>query len=58
MKRMSYVAAMKDFFGLQPGQTLTQFSAELKALSDADREYFKAGLAQNGYEIIQSPLAA
>ena len=50
-KSGSFVAAMKDFFGFKEGQTLTQFSAELKHLDDNDREYFKKGLRENGYPI-------
>lgn len=56
-KELSFVSAMKDFFGFLPGQTLTQFAAELKALSPGDRAYFKAGLEQNGYKIVVTPTA-
>ena len=28
---------LKRFFGLQPGETLTEFATELKALTTADR---------------------
>lgn len=48
---ISFIAAMRRFFGLREGQTLTEFSAELKALNDADRAYFRKGLEQNGYVI-------
>lgn len=47
----TFVGAMKDFFGLKTGQTLTQFSAELKTLDDADRNFFKQGLRDNGYPL-------
>ena len=47
----SYITAMKHFFGMKTGQTLTEFSVELKALSDDEREWFKQGLRENGYEI-------
>jgi len=46
---MTFIAAMKDFFGMKDGQTLTQFSAELKALDEKEKEFFKLGLQQNGY---------
>ena len=48
---MSFAMAMKDFFGYREGSTMKDFMAELKALDDADRAYFKAGLIQNGYNV-------
>lgn len=57
-KQLSFPAAMKDFFGAQPGQTLTGFMAELKALDEKDRAYFRAGLEQNGYAITSAVPAA
>lgn len=50
-KPATFVAAMKHFFGLLEGQTLSSFATELKALSPADRELFKQGLKDNGYPI-------
>ena len=50
-KTFSFLAAMKDFFGMQPGQSLKDFGAELKKLTDEDRAEFKAGLEANGYTI-------
>jgi len=52
VKPASFMAAMKDFFGFLPGQNLTQFAAECKALTPADREYFTKGLIANGYPIL------
>jgi hypothetical protein len=52
LKEKSFVAAMMDFFGRKPGQTMGDFSAELRALTPQDREYFTAGLEQNGYKIV------
>lgn len=54
-KPASYLAAMKHFFGLRTlpdgkGQTLAQFTAECKEV-DAHREFFTAGLRDNGYPI-------
>lgn len=54
----SFVSAMKHFFGFKEGQTLSQFSAELKELGPADREYFIVGLRQNGYPIPADVAAA
>lgn len=51
MKKMVFAAAMKDFFGLQPSQTLPGFLQELKAPNTDDRAYFIVGLKQNGYDI-------
>jgi hypothetical protein len=53
MEPMSYVKAMKDFFGFKPGQSLMEFAAELKALTPADKLEFIEGLKQNGYIIIE-----
>lgn len=50
-KEMTFAAAMKDFFGFKPEQTLQQFMAEIKELTAEDKTYFIAGLEQNGYKI-------
>jgi len=47
----SLVVAMRDFFGFLPNQTLQEFMTEMRALSDEDRAFFKAGLEANGYKI-------
>ena len=39
-REMTFVMAMRDFFGLKPGQTLVGFVEEIKALNDADRVEF------------------
>lgn len=52
-KELSLVAALKDFFGLQPGQTLQGFMQEVKALSDEDRTYFKQHLEASGLYVIK-----
>jgi len=49
---MSYVEAMKDYFGFLPGQTMSEFFRELKQLTDTDRAEFKAMLRSVGYEIV------
>lgn len=49
---MAYAAAMKDFFGLKEGQTLSGFMIELKALSEKDKADFREMLVkQAGYEL-------
>lgn len=50
-KEMTFAIAMKDFFGLKPGQNMAGFIAEMQALDQADRAYFRAGLEANGYKI-------
>lgn len=35
---------VKDFFGMLPGQTLKDFTAEWSALSDEDKTQIKDGL--------------
>lgn len=46
---MGFVAAMRDFFGNRPGNTIGDFAAELKALSVEDRALFAERLRANGY---------
>jgi hypothetical protein len=43
--------AMKQHFGLLPGQTLHDFSAELKKLTAEDKAAIKADLEKIGYVI-------
>lgn len=52
-KSMSFVVAMRDYFGFGEGGTITSFMKELKALSENDRAYFKEGLKSVGYEIVE-----
>lgn len=56
VKKMSFVACMKDYFGLRSGQTSVEFMQEIKSLQGPDREFFKTHLPTVGYEII--PAAA
>lgn len=51
----TFVSALRHFFGIRPGTTLTDFSAELKALSASDRAELAQGLRDNGYPIPQEP---
>jgi len=51
MKTMGLLAAIKDFFGLKPGQTSVEFGEEWKALNEDDREYFRFHLTNAGYNI-------
>lgn len=51
MKSMTFIAACKEYFGLRPGTTSTDFMKEVKALEPADREYFKKEFLKVGYDI-------
>ncbi len=53
-KKMTFMSACRDFFGLLPGQTALQFGAEIKALTPEDRAEIQAGLEQLGYKIVAS----
>jgi hypothetical protein len=48
MPQASFVKAMKDFFGLLPGQTVLQFGAEIRALSYEEKLDFVQGLRSLG----------
>ena len=53
-KPMGFMTAMKDFFGFKTmpdgsTQNLSAFSAEVKALNDAEKAFFREGLIANGY---------
>jgi hypothetical protein len=54
IKKMTFMAACKDFFGLHAGQTGMEFGREIKALTEVDRQEIKKGLEMNGYEILQA----
>lgn len=51
MEKVAFPVAMKRFFGLMPGQTVANFAAELKALTDADRAEFKTLLRGVGFDV-------
>jgi hypothetical protein len=50
MPQIGFVKAMKDYFGLQPGQTILQFGAELKALSYDEKLDFAQSLRSVGID--------
>lgn len=51
VKKLSLVAATKDYFGMRPGQTAMDFLKEWKQLTDEDKAFLKAHLNRAGYEI-------
>jgi len=44
MQEMTFATRLQDVFGFKPGQSMTEFMQELKALDAADREYFSGSL--------------
>jgi hypothetical protein len=52
MKEMTFVQAMKDYFGLRHGTTNIDFMKELRALEPKDREFFTENLPKVGYKIL------
>jgi hypothetical protein len=58
IKKLTFMGACRDFFGLKEGQSAMDFGKELKQLTDADRAEIKAGLEQNGYEILAAAVTA
>ena len=50
MPQIGFVKAIKEFFGLLPGQTLAQFGAELKALSYQEKRDIAIGLRSIGID--------
>jgi hypothetical protein len=47
----TFVAAARDYFGYRPGQSLSDFNAELKALTEQDKAELIEGLRKEGYPI-------
>jgi len=50
-RTLSFTAAINEFFGKKPGQTLMELQAEIKALTPEDREYFKREFLKVGIQI-------
>jgi hypothetical protein len=53
MKRMSFVAAMLDYFG-KNGKSNMDFMQEIKKLTDEDKVWFRKELPSVGYEILDT----
>lgn len=49
-KRQSFAMAMKKYFGLLSGQSLSDFVLELKALSYEEKMDFAVGLRSVGFD--------
>lgn len=50
LSHTTFVVAMKKYFGLKPGQALSEFAQELKSLTEADRHEFATMLRTVGYD--------
>jgi len=50
MPQVGFVKAMKDYFGVLPGQSVIQFGRELKALSYEEKLDFAKGLRSIGID--------
>lgn len=55
MKKLSFLAACREFFGTKEGQTALEFAKEVRQLNDADRVEIAAGLLQHGIEVTAAP---
>lgn len=55
MHHKSFASAINSFFGRKPGQSLSEFQAELKALTNNDRQDIINGLAAVGETIEGMP---
>lgn len=53
-RQMTFTQALVEYFGKRQGETLPEFTQEIKALTPADRAYFKAEFAKVGYVIIEN----
>lgn len=47
----TFAAAAKEYFGVRPGEGLKEFMAEVKALSDDDKQEIAEGMARHGIVI-------
>jgi hypothetical protein len=58
-KAVSAVVALKDFFGMKPGETLQEFLAEIRALSPEEKHNLAMLACQElGYELkVETPVA-
>lgn len=53
METKTFVGRMLEFFGRKPGQSAGEFSAELRALSDADKLWFVDQFNKSGLPTTQ-----
>jgi hypothetical protein len=53
-KKVTFMQACREFFGLKDGQSGLDFGREVKALTPLDRVEIKSGLEKFGFEIIEA----
>jgi hypothetical protein len=58
LRKMTYVAAMRDYFFRQGIDSLQTFMAELKQLTPEDKLELRSMLPTVGYEITDQPTPA
>ena len=51
VKKLSFIAACRDYFGFKPGQGLMDFKKEIDELTAKDRADLTAMFKTVGYEI-------
>ena len=51
VRDMKLVGALMKFFGKFPGETLTEFSNEYKALTEKDKDELTVMLREQGFDI-------
>ena len=52
MKKVTFVQAMKDYFGIRDGSSNLGFMQEMRDLTDDDKAWFRENLSKVGYEIV------
>ena len=52
MRKLSFIAACREYFGIREGQTSIEFLKEVKALDEKDRAYFTELFKTVGIEIV------
>lgn len=54
MQQLTFITACNQYFKRKPGQSLTDFQHELKALTDEDRKYLASEFTKVGITIVAS----
>ncbi len=49
-KKVGFVSAMKSYFGLKEGQSISQFAAEIKDLTLKDKQEFHQMMVAEGID--------
>jgi hypothetical protein len=50
MKHVTFIMACREFFGIKTGQTLQDFAAEVRSLTQEDKAYFIELFKTVGYD--------